>query len=1568
MNHSHIVIFIIYLRIAHVYGHENNFTDTVVGFVKGLLERIRNMIRHIRFTLLLLLTGVSYLSAQQVETASYDSKASEDIKLACVDQFAGNVSLGEVVAQSEAIALGGPMFLCYQDRFTILNSNADLTGDPIPGTLPGIGYAFYSCDPGPGGITGTTLGDIEADPCALNTPPADPGNDPDIPDFWVYTDEIDGTALFQNSNQLGGQTVPEFFNGGDPVQIHFAPMTFDHFYSNEQEPGNCLNVNVDEAFPVVYLNEISISNCIVEENGGVFTGTFTVEGGYSEYNGSDYPTVAVVRSGNFNNQAELIGGPFMHGDQVTFTTDIPGDYTILIQDDISCGAEKDITVQANLETLNIEAIPQTPGPYSQGDFICVDYVVTGFDSISFTSWTMNFDPEVLSFFNVITPPIPSLGDNNFVETLIDEGLLLFSWFQQDATGFTLPDGSIFFEVCFTVIGEPGECSPLFIDDSPTQISISGPGPDGFGEQYDFNYIDTELCVEEGPLPTVYASSCSANGTNAGSITFYVAGGQAPYSYVSDCFAPGNIQNSLQEVTIPDLIAGSCTITITDAGMNTTEIIVDITNDPPLDFEADVTDPLCYGFPNGKIKITNIFGGVEDYEITWSDGTQIADSIKNLAEGIYTVTVEDSRGCEVEKSFAVGVDPLEIEFNIIDTTTCEQVQDGIIQAIGSGGTPINTNRYNYQWNNPNLNDMGVITSTNSEIPVGPGLVIIRDANNCNVTVAYDMLFKKEVTAIIDLPEIQCNGEEVVITTTAGTTNNSCSNFSFNWSSGVVSASTGNIDTTLPQGEGDYTLIITDCDGCQLDTMFTLDEPNPIMSPTLVDFECGDATGSISVFPGGGTSPFDFEWSDDPTINTSIRTDLLPGTYVYTITDDNGCMRIDSATIEQGAGLVPDTFFVTPIECAGEMNGAITVDVLGQGDFSYNWEGPDGAIDDMDQTITGLGAGTYIVTVSDDTGCEAIDSVEIIAPDTIMIMPNFFLPSCNGEADGTISLVVTGGEPNYIYSWEEAPSNVTEILPAISAGTYTVTVFDSEGCSSTEVMVLEDQVTIDIDINIIDEIACAGDSLAVVEVTMTGGPSDNGFYGTVFSNGEGNSLQDAALDTAFTLPAGTNSVIVFDAFCSDTLEFEITEPQPIAINLAQTVVTDASCFGNCDGEVMLTADGGTGDFDYLWQSSGNMTEIESDLCAGWQVVEIRDENMCLKLDSVFIDQPDSLVLMVDLLGTINPSCNEDSEGQITVDYAGGNIGPVTYTWTDNVSDDASASMLSNGTYGITVTDALGCTDTTSHLLFSPPPVFGLVPTPDEPVCFGDQTCITVTDLVGGSGEGYRFQINNSSLFPADSCVSVFAGEYTVNMVDSDGCAYDTTIVINQPSESLAAITINSDTNDNTVSLGDSLVFLEVQLNQTFNIDTIMWFGDFDFNCVDPECTRIQIFPQGDATFSVMAVDIDGCIATDDIIVRIDDERKVYFPNTFTPNSDGFNDRFQLFTGFGVEEILVIQVYDRWGNKMYEETNLEPNPGGVGEGWDGSFNGQVLDPGVYVYRAEISFIDGRTIPYSGSITLLK
>lgn len=1511
------------------------------------------MIKHI-LSLVLILGVYTITFAQSLETIGVIDNKSYVNKMACADQFAGNVSLGEVVAQSIATTLPGPIFLCYQDRFTVLNSNADLTGDPTPSTQPGVGYGFFDCPPT---TTGPNISNVEADPCVLNTPPPTGGSY----DLWVYTDQPDGTALFQNGNQLGGMTVPEFFNNGNPIQIYFAPLTFDDFGNNfDEDGGDCFNMNASEAFPVVYLNEIKAVNCEVNLVNNEYLGSFVIEGGYPEYNGSTYTSVAVVKNNNFNNQAELIGGPFMHGDLVNFVADGPGNYTILIEDDISCGASKDLTIQEQDKKMTINVtIPDVP--YNQGDIVCASFCVENFDTITSMEFSINFDPTVLSWDSTLPGPLEDLSTFNFPTFGVNNGFLPFAWFQGAATGVTLIDGTCIFDICFEVVGDPGDCSEIFIDGTPTAINVSCCEDDLAVE---LGYTSDILCIEEPNNIEIFAGSCGANNSDEGSITFYCVGGTPPYQYASNCFNNGTLNSSGQEVTINDLSAGNCTIDVLDAAGNVAQISINVGNESPIDYEIFVKDPTCYGVPNGKIAIRNLEGGVPDYFLSWSNNVYDLDSVQSLSGGIYFVTIEDESGCAVEQAVEVGTEPIYVDINFVDTTSCVTSEDGIVVADAIGGTPFNGNRYDYQWNNPTLFETDVITSTNENVPSGTGTVRVTDDNGCSVTIEYDMPFLKEVTADIMVTEPLCADSLGSITVTGGTTNNSCSQFSFSWSGGIITSNNQTMSFAEDLMEGDYTVTITDCDGCELESTINIDSPSPIALPVIPEFDCSNATGCISVFPGGGTGQISLSWSDDPTETSSIRCGLAAGEYTITGTDDNGCMAQVTVELTTGTAILPDSIYVTQISCAGDEDGVIFVDIPGGANLNYTWEGPNGSGFPDASTITDLGAGTYYVSISDGMGCTVVDSAEIIAPDTILFNPDFTLPSCNGEENGTIALAVTGGDDTngYVFSWDGYPGNTGPILTDIGPNSYAVTVFDSKGCSKDTILNLLDQEVIDINVNILQSIPCFGDSTGIAEVVFSGGKVDNGNYGVIWSSGETESLGAISSDTAFNLFSGMNQVIVFDEECADTLQFEMTEPEVISLDFALTEVQDASCFGLCDGNALAVAAGGAGVYEFTWVDQGVNNALITDLCAGFHVVEVTDANGCIVLDSVLVNQPDSLILDVDLLGTVNPNCSNEGDGVIAVDYTGGNIGPVTYNWTDDVSDDASASGLSNGFYSITVTDQLGCSDTTSYRLSSPPPVFGEVPTPFEPICFGDKTCIQVENPTGGNGLNYRFSINNSSLFPIDSCVEVFAGEYTISIFDSDGCGYDTTILIQQPTELLASLG-----DDILVGLGDSISTVEVQLNQTFVIDTIIWNGNVPYECFNDLCTKIFVYPDSDGFIEVLAVDENGCIASDEIIVRIDDERNVYFPNIFTPNEDGINDIFQLFTGKGVEEILLFQVFDRWGNKMFEESSIAPNAGGT-FGWDGTYNGQLLDPGVYSYRADIQFIDGKVIPYSGSITLIR
>ena len=127
-----------------------------------------------------------------------------------------------------------------------------------------------------------------------------------------------------------------------------------------------------------------------------------------------------------------------------------------------------------------------------------------------------------------------------------------------------------------------------------------------------------------------------------------------------------------------------------------------------------------------------------------------------------------------------------------------------------------------------------------------------------------------------------------------------------------------------------------------------------------------------------------------------------------------------------------------------------------------------------------------------------------------------------------------------------------------------------------------------------------------------------------------------------------------------------------------------------------------------------------------------------------------------------------------------------------------------------------------------------------------------------------------------------------------------------------------------------------------------------------------PIEDIVYSLTVVDTNGCEGFDDVLIEVDKNRNVYIPNTFTPNGDGTNDVFRVYAGVGVNRITKFQVFDRWGESVFEATDLIPNDLGP-DGWDGTFKGEFMNPGVFIYLIEVEFVDGVVLLYRGDITLL-
>jgi hypothetical protein len=229
-------------------------------------------------------------------------------------------------------------------------------------------------------------------------------------------------------------------------------------------------------------------------------------------------------------------------------------------------------------------------------------------------------------------------------------------------------------------------------------------------------------------------------------------------------------------------------------------------------------------------------------------------------------------------------------------------------------------------------------------------------------------------------------------------------------------------------------------------------------------CNGGLGSIDLMVTGGTSPYSFSWSDLPgSPDPEDRAALGAGSYTVTVTDNNGCTKTSSATITQPSAALIIGSMVTPINCNGNSNGAINITVTGgTPGYTYDWVDIPGTSNQEDRS--GLSAGTYSVQVTDANGCTANQSFTLTQPSLITNSVSVTNPTCpanaqQNNANGAIDLTVSGGSGGYTYSWTASNGGIipggqanNQDLTLLVAGTYTVLVTDSNGCTLTTAVTL------------------------------------------------------------------------------------------------------------------------------------------------------------------------------------------------------------------------------------------------------------------------------------------------------------------------------------------------------------------------------------------------------------------------------------------------------------------------------------------------------------------------------------
>jgi gliding motility-associated-like protein len=305
------------------------------------------------------------------------------------------------------------------------------------------------------------------------------------------------------------------------------------------------------------------------------------------------------------------------------------------------------------------------------------------------------------------------------------------------------------------------------------------------------------------------------------------------------------------------------------------------------------------------------------------------------------------------------------------------------------------------------------------------------------------------------------------------------YSYQWSDGVTLIG---IATRTGMAPGNYTVLVTDGAMNTSQASVKINTPPSALNLVLAeqDLRCyQDNSGVVNLTATGGMLPYSFSWSNGYTGEDLVN--VAKGTYTLTLTDGNNCTAQATAEVDEPGAIGLDITVTGSILCYGEQGISATANTTGGvGSFSYLWDDPG---TQTTKTAFQLAAGTYHVTVTDESGCTKTSSTTLLEPDPLVIEVELTEPSCPGLSDGVIAPTVTGGTPGFDYSWSNGIYE--RINTDLAADTFTLTVTDDNNCTLVQDFILTDPDTVKITSVSLDDLTCSGQPDGSITVTATGG---------------------------------------------------------------------------------------------------------------------------------------------------------------------------------------------------------------------------------------------------------------------------------------------------------------------------------------------------------------------------------------------------------------------------------------------------------------------------------------------------
>lgn len=945
--------------------------------------------------------------------------------------------------------------------------------------------------------------------------------------------------------------------------------------------------------------------------------------------------------------------------------------------------------------------------------------------------------------------------------------------------------------------------------------------------------DSLGCVDSLSVTVSSSGSLSANvdsvaapacpGDSSGYASLTVTGGTAPYSIFWSNTDTVQFTNTLN--------SGPQYVLVSDSRGCTDSISFSIPTPDTLKISLDsLEDVTCHGAADGKIKIS-VSGGAPPYTYSWTTGDTIS-TLNKLGVGTLGVTVTDSRACSKTSTFTIAQpDSLQISLKGRTAVSCHGGADGTLAISLKGGT----RPYQLSWSH------GQTDSSLSALSAGWYSVTLTDSMGCSLTDSFEVTepgaFSITVDSVAAASCGQANGFGA-ISVTGGT-----APYTYLWSGGSTA------DTAHSLSSGANLVMVTDSVGCS--DSIVLNIPNAgnlsLSLDSLVNVNCfGSASGYLAVSASGGIAPYSYSWSNGDT--TASINGIAGGSYTVTLTDNSGCVVSSTYQITEPNSLSISLKHLTNAGC-DTATGTISIGINGgTKPYSISW-----SHGQTDSLLTNLAGGTHQVTVTDANGCTAVDSFSISQASGVTLVLDTAISTTCGAANGSAAVAVQGGAAPFSISWSNGQSGNS--ISNLSAGTYTATVIDSNGCEDSLSVQVSNAGGLTVNLDSLLGPACGGQD-GYGQISSVGGVAPLTIR---WSNGD-------SLAISNNLPSGPGFVTVSDALgCYDSIAF--TVPQSDSLKVTLDTLQHVSCFGGNDGKLSIGISGGTPPYTIQWTHGDTISTLNK-LGSGSYGVTVTDSRACSTTLSYILNEPDSLWISLKTISDI--SCTGVNDGEIAV-AAGGGVAPYNFVWSSG-GTDSTASNLFGGEHKLYLTDANGCTVVDSFVV-NEPDTIGFTVDSILPASCGQANGYVKLSGFGGTPP-YRFEWNTGERGGEQD--SMIARLYTVRIIDTNGCDFSAHIDI----PSAAPFSAQIDTLDAPSCFGMSDGKASVIVNGGTAPYTYRWLGG---------STSASAHNLGSGTAFVVVQDARGCSDSLSFSVPVKDSLVISLDSLSDPRCFGGADGF-------------------------------------------------------------------------------